>query len=106
MTNLINRIAGVAMIALTAAPLSAVATLAHAQPAVVRFGDLDMATAQGKATFEQRAGRAAMTVCGDRGRISLRESVTCQVAVKSEAVEKLADWREAKAGKARDYAAK
>jgi UrcA family protein len=52
--------------ALTPAPAAANGTL-HSHPAQVRvaYGDLDLASAAGRARLEQRLDTAVRTVCGD-----------------------------------------
>ena len=83
MIQFTTRIAGVATFAVT----SALALAAQAQPSV-RVGDLNLATAAGKATFAQRVNVTANQVCGDQRDLTIRHA--CMIAVRSEAAEKLA----------------
>ena len=66
------------------AAAAALATAATAAPVlakdvVVRYGDLDLASAKGQRTFAQRIDRAAKAACDYHadGRLPSREAVTC-----------------------------
>ena len=88
--NITARIASLATLALAALPAAALSTAAYAQPthAVVRVADLDMTSASGRATYEQRVDNAARQFCGRE--INLDVQAACQAAVHTEANEKLA----------------
>jgi len=90
MTNLTTKFAGIATLALAALPALALATAAHAAPAV-RVSDIDLASASGRATFEQRAEAATSRFCRDQmrpgSRIANLES--CRAAVQAELAEKV-----------------
>jgi UrcA family protein len=103
MKDFTARFAGFAMLTLAAVPLvAATATIANAAPAAIRIADLDLASTQGKAAFEQRTAHAARDVCRTPVRVTLREASACQAAVKAEAHDKLA----AVQNKASAYAAR
>lgn len=87
MNDFTNRIAGLATLALAILPAAALATGAHAATAV-RIGDLNLASASGKATFEQRAAHAAARFCADERSLSV--NLACRTAVRTELHEKLA----------------
>lgn len=88
MTSFATRISSVAMLALTSLPIAALATGAHAAPAVVRIADLNLASAQGAATFQQRAEAASLAYC--TGERSLKSQETCRAGVRQELQEKFA----------------
>lgn len=94
MQQLTARFAGVFMLTLAAVPLAAgAASVAQAAPAaVIRVADLDLSTAQGRAAFDQRAGRAAREVCADLRGGHIRDAA-CEAQVKREAADKLAEAR-------------
>lgn len=87
MTTLMSRIAGFATLALAAAPMAALVTPAHAAGQErVYVSDLNMATAAGKATFDQRVDHAARHFCANEQNLSQRAA--CQTAVRDEAIAK------------------
>jgi len=87
MKNFAARVAGLATLALAALPIAALSTAAHAQGAErVHVADLNLASAAGKATFEQRVDSAARHLCRDERRLEV--NAACQAAVRSEANEK------------------
>lgn len=88
--NITARIASLATLALAALPAAALSTAAYAQPAhaVVRIADLNMASASGRATYEQRVDVAARQFCARE--INLNVQAACEAAVHTEANEKLA----------------
>ena len=91
MTNFTARIAGVATLALAALPAFALSTVAHAQthvPAAVRIADLDLASADGRATFDQRIDAAARRFCSSESSLSLKAG--CAAGVRAEVTEKAA----------------
>ena len=89
MTTLISRIAGIATLALAAAPVAALVTPAHAAGHErVYVSDLNLATAAGKATFDQRVDHAVRHFCSTEQNFSQRAA--CQTAVREEADAKAA----------------
>ncbi len=89
MTTLIARIAGFATLALAAAPVVALVTPAHAAGQErVYVSDLNLNTAAGKATYEQRVDHAARHFCSTEHSFSQRAA--CQTAVRQEADAKAA----------------
>jgi UrcA family protein len=89
MTTLIARIAGVATLALAAAPVAALVTPAHAAGQErVYVSDLNLNTASGKAAFEQRVDHAARHFCSTE--LDLAQRAACQTAVREEADAKAA----------------
>jgi UrcA family protein len=84
--NITARISNIAMLALAILPAAALTTAAHAQTAV-RVGDLNLATASGKAVYEQRLNTAARQYCSGEAQMSVRAA--CQSAVRAEVNDKL-----------------
>ncbi len=97
MNSLTNRIASLAMLALASLPAAALATAAHAQT-TVKIADLNLLSAEGIATFSQRADYAARDYCSVER--SLSAMAACRVAVKAELHEKADAIREAKLARA------
>ena len=95
MNDLTNRISGLAMLALAVLPMAALATGAHAAPASVKIADLNLASAEGAAAFEQRADFAARRFCSTER--SLSSAATCRKGVRVELNEKMAVIRTARA---------
>lgn len=93
MTSLTNRVSNLAMIALAALPI--VALPASALAATVKVSDLNLATPQGMAAFEQRAEYAARNYCA--GIQGLRAQATCRQGVRVELMEKVQPIRAAHA---------
>jgi UrcA family protein len=94
MTNIANRIAGLATLALAALPVAALSTTAHAQPTVpVYVADLNMHSDAGVAAYQQRVAFAARQICGDQKALSLSEA--CKASVRAEAHDKLAQAQRA-----------
>lgn len=95
--NLTNSISGLAMLALAALPAAALTTAAHASPASVRVADLNLASVEGVATFQQRAEFAARKFCSpDR---SLSSAASCRKGVKTELTEKMDALRASQAAR-------
>ena len=92
MNNLTAQISGLAMLALAALPIAALATGAHAH-SVVRVADINLLTADGMATFHQRADSVARDFCSDERSLSARAN--CRIGVKAELNEKVAVIRAA-----------
>lgn len=92
MTNFAAKISTVAMLALAALPIGALASAAHAETRV-RVADLNLTTAQGMTTFNQRAHNAASSYCADVVGLSAR--ATCRVGVQAELSEKAGAIRDA-----------
>lgn len=87
MTTLMSRIAAAATLALAAAPVAALVTPAHAAGQErVYVSDLNMATADGKATFEKRVDHAVRHFCSTEQNLGQRAA--CQTAVRDEAIAK------------------
>ena len=91
MFKLSNTLAGVATLTLATVPAFALATGAHAAPAVIKVSDLDLNSAHGARTLEKRIDAAARDVCADEGRMSLDAQATCLDSVRSEARDKIAN---------------
>jgi UrcA family protein len=84
MTTLISRIAGFATLALAVTPMAALVTPAHAAGQErVYVSDLNMASAAGKATFDQRVDHAVRHFCSTEH--DLTQRAACQSAVRDEA---------------------
>jgi UrcA family protein len=81
------RVAGIATLALAVLPIAALTTAAHAGERV-RTGDLNMASAAGRAAFEQRVDHAAKQLCGVER--NLTNKAACNAGVHAEANEKAA----------------
>ncbi|HET6971779.1 MAG TPA: UrcA family protein [Phenylobacterium sp.] len=92
MTNFATRISTAAMLALAALPIAALATASHAETRV-HVADLNLTTAQGMATFNQRAHNAASSYCAEVVGLSARAS--CRAGVTAELNEKVATIRDA-----------
>ena len=84
--SITSRISTAGLLALGILPVLALATPGHA--AVVKISDLNLASAQGQAVYEQRAEHAAREFCSDERRISAKRA--CHVGVRQELSEKLA----------------
>ena len=80
MTKLTALIAGLAVVA---------ATAAQAETAQIRVGDLNLASNKGVATYYSRVDKVAFQMCSE-GRGPALRNLTCEAAVKAEAGEKLA----------------
>eukprot|EP01036_Dinobryon_divergens_P004932 gene4932-6539_t len=78
--TLTSTISSIAMLALAALPMAALTTAAHAAPAAVRVADLNLASHEGRAEFNQRADYAARKFCNTE--ISLSARANCRVGVK------------------------
>ena len=89
MTTLMSRIAGVATLALAVTPVAALVTPAHAAGHErVYVSDLNLATAEGKATYEKRVDHAVRHFCSTE--LNLTERAACISAVRQEAAAKAA----------------
>jgi len=90
MTTFAARFAGLATLALAALPIAALTTVAHAAthvPAAVRIADLDLASADGRATFDQRVDAAARKFCSSESSLDLKAG--CAAGVRAEMNEKV-----------------
>ena len=90
MSKLTAKIASVATLALSAIPMLALTTAAHAAPMSVKVGDLS--SAAGVAAFEQRLDKAAGKLCAaQRQDVGPRMVNTegCVEAVRAEAMDSL-----------------
>ncbi|WP_374471307.1 UrcA family protein [Phenylobacterium sp.] len=108
MTNFASRIAGVATLALAALPFAAISTAAAAAPVAVKVADLDLNSAQGLATFEARAEKAANAYCAANG-LGARpvgDVAACRAAVRQEIQDKLPAVQQAQVARATTYAAR
>ncbi|THD53331.1 UrcA family protein [Phenylobacterium sp.] len=86
-TSAASRIAGLATLALAVLPIAALTTAAHAGEHV-HTGDLNMASAADRATFEQRVDHAANKFCNTER--NLTNKAACKAGVHTEADEKAA----------------
>lgn len=104
MTNYASKISGVASLVLAALPIAALATAAHAQT-VVKVSDINLLSPQGVSEFNQRADAAGRKYCLPERTLAGR--AVCQVGVKAELTEKLANLRTAQLEQAsRTFAAR
>jgi UrcA family protein len=94
MTNLTSRISGLAMLALAALPMAALATGAHAAPVAVKTADLNLFSAEGVATFQQRADAATGAFCREVRGVAAHQA--CRAGVKAEIADKFAMIRSAR----------
>lgn len=104
MTNLTNQISSLAMLALAALPMTALATASHAAPASVKVADLNLASVEGVATFQQRADFASRKYCEEERALSAR--VTCRKGVRAELNEKMEVVRTAQIARSATFAAR
>jgi UrcA family protein len=89
MTAITARLAGVATLALAVLPAVALTTVAHAEthvPTSVRIADIDLATADGRSAFAQRADVAARIYCSREFALDLKAG--CRSAVRAEVADK------------------
>jgi UrcA family protein len=84
-----------ATLALAGLPMLALAGAAHAAPVGIQVGDLNLNSASGQRTLEQRAQLAAQTFCHSRQSDHVIDSRACVVGVQAEVVEKAAALRQA-----------
>lgn len=104
MTNFTSQIAGLATLALAALPAAAIPASAFAAPATVKVSDLNLASAEGMATFEKRARNAAASHCSQvRG---LADRQICREGVREELAEKVAAVRSAQIARQTTFAAR
>ena len=96
--TLTNTISGIAMLALATLPIAALATNAHAAPASVKIGDLNLATQAGIAAFNQRADFASRKFCN--AELALSARAYCRAGVVLELNEKMAVIRSVQASRA------
>jgi len=89
--NITARIASVATLALALVPAVALSTNAYAAAphTTVQVADLNMASASGKAVYEQRLDAAARRFCSRETSLDLQAA--CEVGVRDEVNAKLAD---------------
>ena len=90
MTTFAARFAGLATLALAALPAAALTTVAHAGthvPAAVRIADLDLASTDGRAAFDQRVDAAARKFCSTEASLDLKAG--CTAGVRAEMNEKV-----------------
>lgn len=89
-TSFTSRLAGLATLALAALPMTALSTAAHAAPATVAVGDLNLLTPEGNATLQQRINAAGLKYCAARKAMSdkkaCREGVQAELSEKAEVV--------------------
>ena len=69
---------------------------ANAADQRVAYGDLDLTSATGVATLDSRIDNAARNLCWDRG----RRDVACRIAVREEALEKIAVSQQSRTSRA------
>ena len=65
MKRMLDTFTGAAMLALAMLPAAAIATAAHAEPAMIRTSDLDLNTQAGQQQLKDRIELAARAVCRD-----------------------------------------
>lgn len=94
LSNLTNRVSGLAMLALAALPIASLPASALAAPASVKVSDINLLSPEGMATFAKRADYAARDFCRDER--SLSAAATCRAGVKEELSEKVTALRSAK----------
>ena len=105
MTNFTSKFSGLAMLALATLPIAALASGAHAAPAIVKVADLNLFSAQGIATYQQRADAAGRSFCRDERSLTGREG--CRTGVKVELTEKLETAKSAQlASQSHNFAAR
>lgn len=88
MKNFTAKFAGAATLALAVLPMAALTTAAHAQPAKVYVGDLNLATASGQKAATVRVDRLSHELCADERGIAQRDA--CQSGVMHEGREQIA----------------
>jgi len=93
MFKIAQTFAGAATLVLAALPAAALSTAAHASPYVVKVSDLNLGTADGQKTLDQRIGDTARIYCRNHdtttgGRASARHA--CMSGVRAEVSEKAA----------------
>lgn len=85
-----STLAGVATLALAAVPALALTTSAHAEPVVVKVSDLDVGSAEGARTLDQRVTTAAREFCtipANQGGLTARAN--CMRSVRAEVQDNL-----------------
>lgn len=87
MNDFTNRVSSIAMLALAALPIVALATPSNAATAV-KVRDINVLTAQGSATFTDRANVAVLKFCAPERNLSARAA--CISGARAEIQEKLA----------------
>ncbi len=92
MKDLTNRISSIAMLALAALPIVALATPSNAAT-VIKVRDINVLTAQGSATFNDRANVAVMKFCAHERQLSARAA--CMTGARVEIEEKFAGLKTA-----------
>jgi UrcA family protein len=92
MKTLTTSFAGLAAIVLASLPVAALSTAAHAQTGSsherIYVGDLNLATASGKAAFETRVDHVARRFCSTEKNLELQAA--CHTGVTAEANERAA----------------
>jgi len=90
LSKLTSRIASLATLALAALPAAALSTTAYAQApyASVQVADLNLASASGRATYEQRLDAAARHFCSRETGLDIQAA--CKAGVRAEVNEKIA----------------
>jgi UrcA family protein len=98
MTNFATRISTVAMLALAALPIAALSvTAAHAETRV-HVADLNLASPEGMAAYQQRAEAAVRDFCLPERTVAGRAS--CYSGVRAELNEKATNLRQAQIARA------
>ena len=88
MNALLAKAANVSLMALAAVPLIAV-SLAHAEPATIKFSDLNMSRPSDQRTFEARVAKAADQVCSAIDGRELANVQACREQVRAEVIRQL-----------------
>ena len=81
--------------AIISAATLALAGAAHAAPVGIQVGDLNLNSASGQRTLDERAQIAAQTFCHSKQAQHVVDSRACIVGVQAEVVEKAAALRQA-----------
>ncbi|OXE36835.1 MAG: hypothetical protein CGW95_05170 [Phenylobacterium zucineum] len=93
MSKFLQNLTLVASLAMAALPTLALTSAAHASPYVIKVGDLNLSDAKGQAMLQQRINTTATNLCSDLGApigTRIENRAACEVAVRAEAMEKLA----------------
>jgi UrcA family protein len=100
--TLTDRICSAAMVVLAVLPAAALASAAHAT--TVKVSDLNLASADGVAAYQQRADVAGRTYCASER--SIQAVTACRKGVAVELSEKLDAIKTAQAVRAQTFAAR
>ena len=93
MSKILQNLTLAASLAMAALPAVALSTSAHASPYVIKVSDLNLTEASAQSILQQRVNHAAENLCSDRGTEAgtrIHDRKACMIAVRAEAMEKLA----------------